>query len=102
MDAGLKMNLLVFIQNKLWRNAWMFFAMDRPRVHWKVYTVNKGYEYMEENKGEEVSGGFFEFDGGVEYISNNWRNSRLRFSETGIFYRHRYCDECNISKSATA
>ena len=77
------------------------FTMDRPRVHWKIYTVNKGCEYMEENKGEEVSGDFLEFDGGVESISGNRRNSRLRFSETSVFYRHGYCGECNISKSAT-
>ena len=53
------------------------------------------------NKGEEVSGGFLELDGGAESISDNRRNSRLHFSETGVFYRHGYCDECNISKSAT-
>ena len=26
------------------------FTMDRLHVHWKAYTVNKVYEYMEEKQ----------------------------------------------------
>ena len=69
--------------------------------YYKAAVTIRSMNTWRKNKGEEVSGGFLEFDGGVEYISDNRRNSRLRFSETGIFYRHGYCGKCNISKSAT-